>query len=160
MTENERIIKKIYGYLENITPLKTDCGSICNNKCCKGNDTDGMLLFPGEKELIKEKDGFTIFYDNRYDCNLVSCSGDCKRSERPLSCRIFPYFIYVSDGDKLSVAPDIRAADFCPLLSENLRISKDFLRALRISAKLFESNEEYVEFLKKITAILTDFNNL
>lgn len=160
MTENERIIKKIYGYFDNITPIKADCGMICNNKCCKGNDTDGMLLFPGEEKFFKEKDGFNVFYDSRYGYNVVSCSGVCNRSQRPLSCRIFPYFIYASSSDNLSVAPDLRASDFCPLLTEEFSISKDFLRALRISAKLMESNIEYVDFLKKITAVLTDFNNL
>ena len=160
MTEKVRIIKKLYEYLNNITPLKTDCGKVCANKCCKGNDTDGMLLFPGEENLFNEKDGFKVFYDSRYGFNVVSCSGVCNRSQRPLSCRIFPYFIYASSSYNLSVAPDLRTSDFCPLLTEEFSISKDFLRALRISAKLMESNIEFVDFLKKITAVLTDFNNL
>ena len=160
MTENVRIIKKLYEYLNNITPLKTDCGKVCANKCCKGNDTDGMLLFHGEEILFMGKENFRVYFDSRYECNAVSCKGSCNREERPLSCRIFPYFLYVKDNGTLSVAPDIRAADFCPLVNGKYKIDREFLRALRISGKLIETNEELFDFLKKITSVLTDFNNL
>ena len=58
-----RELKKIYGMLENTTPVLSDCGKICSAKCCKGDSTDGMLLFPGEKELFEDKEGFNVYYD-------------------------------------------------------------------------------------------------
>ena len=66
------------------TPLKKDCGLICGGECCKGDDETGMLLFPFEESVlaVKEKDGV----------RLAVCKSHCQRQERPLSCRIFPFF--------------------------------------------------------------------
>ncbi len=154
-------MNKIYDFLENITPIAGDCGKICGSKCCKGDSTDGMLLFPGEKELFENKEGFNVYYDDRYSCYAVSCNGSCDRKLRPLSCRIFPYLIYIKDEKSAPVvAADIRAADYCPLLKEGRQINRRFLRALRISAKISEQNKDIKEFLIHITGLLTDFNSL
>ncbi len=156
-----RELKKIYGMLENTTPVLSDCGKICSGKCCKGDSTDGMLLFPGEKELFENKEGFNVYYDERYACYAVSCNGSCDRKIRPLSCRIFPYFIYIKDEKSAPVvAPDVRAADYCPLLKDGWQIDRKFLRAMRISAALAEQNHDIKEFLIYITGLLTDFNSL
>ncbi len=43
--------------LEEVTPLKSDCGRICGAACCaslEGEET-GMLLFPGEEALYRGK---------------------------------------------------------------------------------------------------------
>ena len=37
--------------LDALTPLKTDCGRLCGGACCQGDETTGMLLFPGEDAL-------------------------------------------------------------------------------------------------------------
>ncbi len=154
-------INKAYELTDNITPIKSDCGKNCNKKCCKGDNKNGMLLFPGEEEIFRDNANFSVFYDPRYESNVVICSGNCNRSERPLSCRIFPYFIYYDDKKKkLTVAPDVRALNFCPLLAENYDIERKFLRSLRISANKLSENNEIVEFLKNITQKLTDFNGL
>ncbi len=154
-------LKKAYEYLEKVTPVKYDCGKICNKKCCKGNDNDGMLLFPGEDEIFRDNNNFEIYYDNHYESFAVRCKGPCDRNDRPLSCRIFPYFLY-SEGEtrKISVAPDIRALNFCPLVSEKYNVDRKFLRALRISSLKLSENNEIVVFLQKITEKLTDFNGL
>lgn len=161
MDNKSACIKKAYEYLEYVTPVKYDCGKICNKKCCKGNDNDGMLLFPGEEEIFRQNFNFEVYLDKRYDSLAVRCKGPCRRNERPLSCRIFPYFIYMEEkSSKLSAAPDIRALDFCPLLIEKYVFDRRFLRALRIaSAKLCE-NAEISDFIRKITKKLTDFNGL
>ena len=46
--KKEEVILKCYKILENETPLNFDCGKICKNKCCKGDENTGMLLFPGQ----------------------------------------------------------------------------------------------------------------
>lgn len=156
-------ILKAYELISDYTPLKSDCGKICDCKCCKGDSNDGMLLFPGEEALFKEKEGFTVYFEERYNCYAVRCEGNCERNERPLACRIFPYFIYSdasSETNKTTVAPDIRAEDFCPLLYDGYKADKKFLRALRMTALLFSTNPEIMMYLRKITAIMTDFNNL
>ena len=154
-------IKKAYELIGYNTPLSYDCGKICRGKCCKGDSNDGMLLFPGEKELFENNVNFTVYYDDRYENFAVRCNGICNRNERPLSCRIFPYFMYFDkNSGKASVAPDIRALDFCPLLTEKYALDKKFLRSLRIAAKKLIQNDEMKEFLSKISEILTDFNSL
>ena len=42
--------------LEEVTPLKSDCGRVCGAACCRpvqGEET-GMLLFPGEEAFYKK----------------------------------------------------------------------------------------------------------
>lgn len=156
---NKKILKG-YEILEKNTPLSTDCGLICNNKCCKGNDDDGMLLFPGEKEIFENNKDFTVYFDERYDCYAVRCNGSCNRNERPLSCRIFPYMIYKKASEQPTVAPDIRALNFCPILNHKYYINKRFLRALRITSKYLSDDAEISLFLEKLTDIITDFNSL
>ncbi len=161
MNSKSACIKKAYEFLENVTPVKYDCGKICDKKCCKGNDNDGMLLFPGEEEFFRESESFEVYYDGRYESLAVRCKGPCNRSERPLSCRIFPYLIYEDvKNSKFSVAPDIRALDFCPLISEKYDFDRKFLRALRIASAKLTENAEIAEFIRKITGKLTDFNGL
>lgn len=160
MADNrEIIIKKAYELLERVTPVSYDCGNICEKKCCRGSSHDGMLLLPGEDELFCDKDGFSVYYDDRYSCFAVSCKGECNRDLRPFACRIFPYFIYMNE-DKATVAPDIRAISFCPLLDKGNKIDKKYLRSLRICAALLSSDEEFRKYLTELTAILTDFNSL
>lgn len=161
MKSDLSFIKKAYEFMNAVTPARYDCGRICNSKCCKGSDGDGMLLFPGEKELFENSRDFTVYYDDNYESYCVRCNGSCNRNERPLSCRIFPYFIYLNSiDDKPTVAPDIRASDFCPLLTEGEPIDKKFLRSLRITAAYLCQNKECEDFLCRITRLMTDFNDL
>lgn len=54
-------LQKALDELENITPLKPfNCGKLCSARCCSGGDNDGMGLFPGEKELLKDCADFEI----------------------------------------------------------------------------------------------------
>lgn len=76
--------------LEEITPLQTDCGLVCGGACCQthpGEET-GMLLFPGEAEMYRGEEGFTLV-DSPHGTILV-CEGRCNRANRPLACRMFP----------------------------------------------------------------------
>ena len=75
--------------LSDVTPLKSDCGRLCGGACCQPSteETQGMLLFPGEEALYAGLDGYRVL-----DCaegKLLICAGHCRREERPLSCRIF-----------------------------------------------------------------------
>lgn len=160
--KNTDIITKLYEYLADYTPFMYDCGKICNKKCCNGNDHDGMLLFPGEKEIYDDKSGFDVYFDERYSSYAVRCSGKCNRNERPLSCRIFPYFFYLSEEteNRIKVAPDIRAVDFCPIIDNTDDVNKKFLRALRICALKIEQENEFRDYLFDITEIITDFGLL
>lgn len=106
--------------LDNVTPLKTDCGTLCGGKCCQGGDHDGMWLIPGEEKFLKNAAFLNIKDTN--DGKVAICSGSCDRELRPFSCRIYPYFPMVVNRcgiERIRVVPDIRALNTCALFREN-----------------------------------------
>lgn len=156
-------LDKAYEFLENITPLDYDCGLLCGGKCCRGDADDGMLLFPGEKEFFENEPGFEVRFDEKYASYAVYCSGRCSRDKRPLSCRIFPYMFYCSETggkESIRVAPDIRAGEYCDILSGGLSVRRDFIRKMRLAAKALERDEDCVRFISQLTELLTDFGQL
>ena len=46
-------VLRAHALLDALTPLKTDCGRLCDGACCQGDETTGMLLFPGEDALYE-----------------------------------------------------------------------------------------------------------
>ena len=136
---------RLYAEAERIigdkTPLKKDCGRVCDGACCKGDEETGMLLFPFEESslTVKEKDGV----------RLAVCKGSCDREERPLSCRIFPFFPYVTPEGKIKVIPDIRGVNICTLVSNfaEVRFDKGFLWRVKKVGRLLYSDEECRKFL-------------
>lgn len=154
-------LNKLYQYFEKVTPLSFDCGELCGAKCCKGDKDNGMILFPGEEEFFLADENFRVFYDKRYDCNIVSCKGFCSRTKRPLSCRIFPFLFYKTDAQSsCKSGPDIRALDFCPIFDCEISVDRQFLRYMRIASKLIDSDEEFSAFIIKLTSLLSDMNGL
>ena len=136
-----RLYAKAEAIIGDKTPLKTDCGKICDGACCKGDDETGMLLFPFEESslTVKEKDGV----------RLAVCNGSCNRDERPLSCRIFPFFPYVTPEGKIRVIPDIRGVNICPLVSEfaDIKFDRGFLWRVKKVGRLLYIDEECRRFL-------------
>ena len=59
--------KKLYGYLysllDDVTPLKADCGALCDGACCKGDDA-GMYLFPHEEVMYSGREKWMEIYDS------------------------------------------------------------------------------------------------
>lgn len=157
------VLNKAYELLNDTTPLSFDCGGLCGAKCCKGDEKAGMLLFPGEKELFENDPDFTVRFDEKYGMYAVYCDGACSRNKRPLACRIFPYMFYCTEKDgvcRITVAPDIRAAELCDILRSKMHVQGDFLRKMRMIAKLFEQDDEMMVYIRNITEIITDFGKL
>ena len=101
--------------LMELTPLTSDCGSLCAGLCCRpmeGEET-GMLLFPGEETLYDGKEGYRVL--DTETGKLLICSGMCDRQDRPLSCRLFPLLPAVRNG-VIRVEMDERARTVCPLV--------------------------------------------
>ncbi|MCL2488955.1 MAG: hypothetical protein FWE80_09760 [Oscillospiraceae bacterium] len=75
-----------------------------------------MILFPGEEV----PPSFTVTEKMMNGCyvRFAVCNGRCRRNDRPLSCRIFPFAPYINGLGELSIIPDTRAKYICPLLSE------------------------------------------
>ncbi len=150
----EETIKKVYKILENVTPFKGDCGKLCGCECCKGDDKTGMLLFPGEEKFFENNNFFKIkkSVDGK---NILVCSGNCNRKERPVSCRIFPLFPILIDNN-IYVFDDPRAKGICPLLYDEMKLDKRFVRRVAKAGRLLAKNEETAEFLKTITDEICD----
>lgn len=143
MTEHkyERLYKKAKRIIGDKTPLKKDCGMLCDGACCKGDENTGMLLFPFEKTslTVTEKEGV----------RLAVCGGKCKREHRPLSCMIFPFFPYITPEGRIKVVPDIRGYNICPLVREfsYVRFDRAFLRRVKDVGRLLATDEECRDFL-------------
>lgn len=137
----EKLYKEANRIIGDKTPLKKDCGTVCGAVCCKGDKDTGMLLFPFEETTltVNEKDGV----------RLAVCEGKCKREERPLSCRIFPFFPYVTAQGKITVIPDIRGVNVCPLVSNfsEVQFDKGFLWRVKKVGRLLYADEACREFL-------------
>ena len=149
----KKLYAEVNGIIGDKTPLKKDCGQVCGGACCKGDDETGMLLFPFEESALDiiEKDGV----------RLAVCKGRCDRSERPLSCRIFPFFPYVTVEGKIKVIPDIRGINVCPLISNfaDVKFDKGFLWRVKKAGRLLYADEECRRFLvdtsREIDALLS-----
>lgn len=144
-TDFQKLYDEAFRLLGKRTPLKTDCGVLCEKSCCRGDEKTGMLLFPFEKTTLRveEKDGV----------RLAVCSGSCERDERPLSCRIFPFFPTVSDDGKITVSLDYRGFFSCPLVRhcDDVRFSFRFLHRVRLLGELLSADEDCLDFLKEVT---------
>ncbi len=145
MTDKEKYYSELYKKVNRIigdkTPLKKDCGTVCGGACCKGDSDTGMLLFPFEETNLTVKEKDTV--------RLAVCEGNCKREERPLSCRIFPFFPYVTDDGKIKVIPDIRGVNVCPLVSHfsKVKFDRGFLWRVKKVGRLLYADEACRDFL-------------
>jgi len=151
-------IKKAYEYLNRLTPLKIDCGKFCNAACCKGDENTGMILLPNE-EFICDFGNIKSDTDRN---KIIICNGECDREKRPYSCRIFPLFPYTTqtkNGVKIEIKIDPRAANVCPL-NDIKMMDKNFIRAVRRSAKILATDKEYLRFLTETTSLLKEIEQL
>jgi len=139
--------------LEHITPLRQDCGRLCGGACCAPDEDGqgGMLLFPGEEALYDPlPEGFSITRDDGVCAGalLLTCSGECRRCQRPLSCRLFP-LLPTESGAKM----DRRAWAVCPLMEwGKAGLSREFVDAVAQAGKTLYACPEHARFLQAIHA--------
>ncbi len=149
-------LKRVYGLLEHSTPLFYDCGTLCEARCCAGDEKTGMRLLPGEELLFENRTGFTVL-EREGGGKIVVCSGSCSRSERPFACRIYPVFPLVTktcSGIKIRVVRDIRAVSGCPIVAQSIPLRPFFVRRVRSSAALLVRDERFLEYLLNESAEL------
>ena len=139
--------------LKNVTPLKKDCGRVCDARCCRpleGEET-GMLLFPGEAEAYADREGWVVRHAAQGD--IVVCPGTCDREERPLSCRLFPLLPLIGDDGAIRVVTDLRARAVCPLARQGKSaLDPEFIDAVREAGELLAQSEEQALFLDVLEA--------
>ena len=145
-TDYNKLYKKIFRLLGDLTPLRADCGQLCGGACCKGDAACGMRLFPHEETKLS-------VIPSESGGRLAVCDGACIRSERPLSCRIFPFFPTVDEKGHVFIEPDHRAGRLCPLIqhSEEIAFDPRFFRALKRVGRLLAADPECRAFLEQIT---------
>ncbi len=134
--------------MRDVTPLKGDCGRICGHACCgtDENGKGGMLLFPGEEKIYEGNGDFTVREDHSVTCDgrIITCSGSCRREERPLACMFFP----LRPTAKGRAVMDRRAAWVCPLYPNGKEgLSADFVAAAEAAAQVLSECGEHVRFL-------------
>lgn len=139
---NENLIKA-RELLEHSAPLgRVDCGKLCGGHCCKGDENTGMWLFPGEEELYENNPGFTVKEtEGNQGYKMIVCNGSCNRKERPLACRIYPFYPKI-DGDKVGVIRDLRGLSSCPIVKNEMKPDPKFLRNLRKATRYLIRDEE------------------
>ena len=141
--------------LSTLTPLKTDCGALCSHACCAGDETTGMLLFPGEEALF---DGCAFgrvlpadFSLGGQEAKLFVCSGRCERDNRPLACRLFPLFLAFLKNGGTKVRMDDRARAVCPLCDYGMTgLDEEFLAAARQAYDILLEDETCRAYLRDL----------
>ena len=148
----EKIYNKIFKILGDLTPLKGDCGKLCDRACCKGDKNTGMLLFPFEETKLD-------ICENEVGEKVAVCNGKCDRTSRPLACRIFPFFPTIDENGKIFVEPDYRGVRLCPMVEhfDEIIFDKKFLSAVKKVGKILSKDKVCREFLHNATAEIDTF---
>lgn len=154
------VLQKAREMLQNLTPLYTDCGKLCQGLCCRpieGENT-GMLLFPGEEDYYASLPGYTV---RAVPAGmLLTCAGTCRRDDRPLSCRLFP-LVPVLRADGVKVAVDLRAKPVCPLARQGKSgLAPEFVEGVRAVGRLLAEDPEQRAFLARLTSEQDDLRAL
>lgn len=146
--------------LSSLTPLKADCGRLCAGACCQGDETTGMLLFPGEAQLYASC-GFARIVPAGYalggqNAQLLVCQGHCPREERPLACRLFPLFLRFMPNGQTRVSLDARARGLCPLTGYGMEaLDPAFVSAARAAYDALLEDEACALFLRELSEAFT-----
>ena len=163
-------VKEARDLLENVTPLTTDCGKLCDAACCKDDPNDegsvaGMLLFPEEEKLYKGQDVWMELVDSPLLLDgspvpLLICNLPCPRRKRPLACRLFPLTPYVKN-DKLTLRMDVRANPVCPLCaSGKAGLNPEFVEKVKEALRILWAEEKCREYLYVLTEHLKEYEFL
>ena len=182
--EASGIWRECHSLLDSVTPLASDCGRLCDARCCAGGPEDGMLLFPGEESMYASpahslnagmekilpdtwhvKDSNILLPGRSEPIMLLVCDGKCDRSCRPVSCRIFPLLPWFDRKGRIRIRPDLRAAASCPLLFDDHApvIRQEFAEAVCdafLLADQIPGVRDLLDLLNEETALLRKFHGL
>ncbi len=159
---------QIYKLFDKVTPIKADCGKLCNKACCKGDDS-GMYLFPGENKVydllspewikIEKSDFYYNFNGKKKNVPIAMCKGKCDRYQRPLACRIFPLTPYLDENGELCIITDPRAKSICPMakLMKKDEFDGKFVKNVERTFKLLMKNPEFKAFMKDYSAYISEY---
>lgn len=160
--DDTEFYRALYRQLEHVTPLRFDCGRLCGGACCRSDpEQPGMYLFPGEEAMFAGKTGYTVtdaVLPGYGKAPLLACEGACKRSERPLACRVFPLAPAFA-SDSLSLRLDPRGRRACPLCRGGVgALSGEFSSAARAVFASLAEDDRTAAFLRALAAHLDEFS--
>lgn len=146
--------------LKDHTPLKADCGRLCDGACCRGDEATGMLLFPSEEALYTGctfarvvPTGFALGHTPAL---LLVCGGHCDRKNRPLACRLFPLFLHFRADGTSAVRMDARARAVCPLTDYGMQaLDPAFTDAARRAYDLLLEDKTCAAYLRALDEAFT-----
>ena len=153
MTEQ---LKKARELLENVTPLITDCGLLCDHACCKADEDSGdsVWLFPGEEEIAFSWGEVTdvSLPVTGIKAKSLYCNGFCERENRPFGCMIFPLVPYFSKKTNAwSVRMDRRAFALCPLTAYGKKgLNPEFVENAEKAVQILSETETGERFLQAL----------
>ncbi len=144
--KHEKMYSKINTVLGDLTPLTVDCGVLCGGACCKGDKNTGMRLFPYEENTMR-------INTTSYGYDLVVCNGNCDRTNRPLACKIFPFFPTIDNKGRVFVELDYRATRLCPMIEhcDELLFNPKFFKAVKKVGKILSKDKKCKEYLIRCT---------
>ena len=151
-------ILRAYEALADLTPMLDDCGRLCGAACCHpdADGQGGVHLFPGERELIEDRDWARVLPTPF--APMMLCDGTCQREHRPLGCRIFPLTPVRGRSGKWTVRMDARARAMCPLAEHGIKgLNPDFVRAARDALRIIAEDPEGDQFLEKWYALEEEY---
>lgn len=158
ITAVDDALRKARMWLSNVTPLKNDCGRLCGAACCEADEDGqgGMLLFPGEEEIYSPlPEGFRI--TDTEQGRLLTCEGRCDREMRPLSCMLFPVWIFPKGemGAEFCVKADRRGCAVCPLIPQGVKaLNPDFIAAVKQAAGELWKSDAQRAFLIQVASYI------
>ena len=148
-------VRRARELLLNLTPLKTDCGRLCEGACCQGDENTGMLLFPGE-EAFYDGCSFARIIPAGFElggtpAQLFVCNGTCERHNRPLACRLFPLFLKFKEEGVTKLRMDVRAKAVCPLTDYGIKaLDTEFKQAARAAYDILLEDEACAAYLRDL----------
>ncbi len=154
------LYERAYDLLENVTPIKADCGRLCDKACCKvEEEITGMYLFPEENVMFRDMPSYAKLYDTDFEydygryADLFTCDGSCERHRRPLACRIFPLLPYCKEGEEPKVIMDPRGRGICPLARTLAadELDPEFVKAVERVTGLLMKNPQTRKFIYELS---------
>ena len=142
--------------LMNVTPLKTDCGLLCDHACCKpsADSGDSVWLFPGEEEIDMSWGEITDIRlpVTNTEAKSLFCRDYCARESRPFQCMIFPLVPYFSKKQNAwSVRMDRRAYMVCPLTGYSKKgLNPEFVENAEKAVRILSETETGERFLQAL----------
>ncbi len=139
--------QKIYELLNPSPLVDKDCGTLCENACCKSRGKDfGIYLLPGEELMFCEEDKDWLTWEEHNPLNYdfppswiqpvvyyANCIKPCPRNKRPIQCRTFPLAPHLinEENELILIWENLNTPYTCPLIAKKPSINPAYVQGLK-----------------------------